>query len=181
MNQFKQTDSPTCPGAFYHIQLSNGCWSAVQVLCPHFDTLTSLNKSVIQNIVNFEAFWFYVNKLSSPPASICIAHLYAFQSECVNATFMFIVSFRDKCGVQRHNVLCVFSLFPFQHPPPPHFQQPQRTYRFPITNLSSPFLLLIKNKLWSIPKSCYVKDNNAALPVTLETAALFEMTVTQSF
>lgn len=35
------------PEGFYHIQLSNGCWTIIQVLCSHFDTLTSSNKSLI--------------------------------------------------------------------------------------------------------------------------------------
>lgn len=102
------------------------------------------------------------------------------------ATFLFslciyvIVSSRDNSAQTHCAAQLLFKLSST------YFFNTAGIWKFPIIkiNLSSPFSLLIKNKLWSIPESCYLKNENnktkqkkAVLLVTLETEVLFEMAV----
>lgn len=101
-------------------------------------------------------------------------HISVFLSECADATLMFVVSLRNDAAST--DTMSQYFLFPS----PPFTSLNEPTY-FLLQNCPLLFFYSSSKLNYDLfPISCYLKDNNTALPVTLETAATFEMTIAQS-
>lgn len=140
MNKYTDT-SLNMPKGSYHIQLSNGCWYIIQVLCSHSDTLTPLNKSLIcLNELNVHGVMLEFTGMNSLIPK-CESLLFFNSHTCLYGMWVWV----------RHPWVC---LTEGQFPALTVFTQHSILLQISYYKMFlSPFLP-IKNKLWPIFSSC---------------------------
>lgn len=158
----KHTDtSLNMPKGSYHIQLSNGCWYIIQVLCSHSDTLTSQNKSLIcLNELDVHGFCAGIYKDEFPYYK---KNLSLFFQTDLYGVWVWVCICHPLKGVSLRD-----------SSPRTDTLWPVATHLcciFPQISFNKCFLL-IKNKLGSHPKSCYLKKKQSCITGNLGNCSL---------